>query len=612
MEIKVYLFLTFMPLLFCMKPNFNQKKRADSTNGFDFSWSSIQQNVKGLDYGTSQRMRKIFEVIRTKRENTTLEVANNERLTINVPYGNIRKGYPRQSYMNLTVGQLVSDDDIDENQLDDIENELETELEKQMKEMLNLPAGVKIYRVDDPNMVSGYDPRAAKRTSGSKKSENFEVIENSDYNFDSVGGYDQVKDELMQTIDILKHFEKYENYSVRIPKGLLLEGPPGNGKTLLAKAFSGEVNSSFIAVSGSQFTEKYVGVGASRIRELFKLAEENIPCIIFIDEIDALGRSRTSSDQVQNPNTEAQSTLNELLVRMDGYKSSDGVFIVAATNRGDLLDPALLRPGRIDKRVYIGNPDAKTREHILNIHTPGKPYDKDITIGDLVEMTNGLSGAQIENLLNEGMLFALRNDRTTISREDLDTILSRMLVGYQSSENSYSDDMIKRIAIHELGHAIVGIFSLHHANLVKICLNTWSPTSPGYTIFETAETDSSIYTKEKLASRLMVLLSGRIAEEIFFGASITSGASKDIEDAYLLAEQMIVKFGMGRKIVYPHHSEHSKNFIDKDIETLIELAYKNAREIIVSKKDLIEECSNELIENKILSPEAIFSKLNSK
>ena len=612
MNIYFYLFMLLVPFSKSMRPTV-PKKRADSINGFDFSRSSIQKNMKGLDYGTSQRMRKIFEVIKNRQQNDTLKNDDDDPMVINVPYGNIRKGYPRQSYMNLTIGKLVSDDDIDDQDLDNIEDELETQLERQFKQMLNLPAGVKIYKVDNPNLMDSYNPNQRRtNTNANKKSENFEVIENSDCYFDDVGGYDQVKEELMQTVDILKNFEKYENYSVRIPKGLLLEGPPGNGKTLLAKAFSGEVNSSFISVSGSQFTEKYVGVGASRIRELFKLAEENIPCIIFIDEIDALGRSRTSNDQVQNPNTEAQSTLNELLVRMDGYKSSDGVFIVAATNRGDLLDPALLRPGRIDKRVYIGNPDAKTREHILNIHIPGKPYEETVTIDDLVEMTNGLSGAQIENLLNEGMLLALRSDRTKISRDDLDIILSRMLVGYQSSENNYSDDMIKRIAIHELGHAIVGIFSLHHANLVKICLNAWSPTSPGYTIFETAETDSSIYTKEKLTARLMVLLSGRIAEEVFFGASITSGASKDIEDAYSLAEQMIVKFGMGRKIVYPHHSEDSKNFIDKDIEGLIENAYNAAREIIISKQTLIEKCSNELIEKKILLPNSIFSKLSSK
>jgi cell division protease FtsH len=579
------------------------KKRADSINGFDFTKESLKSNFEGLDYGITQRVRKIFDIIKS-RNNVT---EHDEDLVVyNVPYGDIKRGYPRQSYMNLTIGKLMSDDEID----DDIEDELESDLEKQLKNMLNLPTGVKIYKVENPNKIDGYENRNKQQKSGPKKSENFEVLNNQNFTFLNVGGYQNVKDELMQTVDILRHFEKYENYSVRTPKGLLLEGPPGNGKTLLAKGFSGEVNSSFIAVSGSQFTEKYVGVGASRIRELFKLADENIPCIIFVDEVDALGRSRSSSDQTNNPNTEAQSTLNELLVRMDGYESSNGVFIIAATNRGDLLDPALLRPGRIDKRIYIGNPDAKTREDIINIHLPGKPCEDNIQIDDLVEMTNGLSGAQIENLLNEGMLYALRSNRTEISRQDLDLILSRMLVGYQSSENNYSDDMIRRIAIHELGHAVVGIFSLHHANLVKICLNAWSPTSPGYTIFEIAETDSSIYTKEKLNSRLMVLLAGRIAEEIFFGASITSGASKDIEDAYLLAEQMIVKFGMGRKIVYPHHSEDSKNFIDKDIETLIESAYKKAREIVVLRKTLIEECSKELIINKILLPEDIYNKLN--
>lgn len=580
----------------------------DSWNGFDFTSS---EEYKKLDYGGVKRIRKMFDMIKNRNNETGIEYNKSiydefdeDPMILNVPYGDIRNGYPKTPLINITIGN--NDNDMDDDEMDDM-------VETKIREMLNIPSGVKILKVNNPNLRDRYNNQfknLPRNTKGKQKSENFEVIQNQNFVFNKVGGYENVKDELMQTVDILKNYGKYSEYNVRTPKGLLLEGPPGNGKTLLAKAFSGEVNSSFIPVSGSQFTEKYVGVGASRIRELFKLANENMPCIIFIDEIDALGRSRSSGEQTNNPNTEAQSTLNELLVQMDGYSSSDGIFIVAATNRGDLLDNALLRPGRIDKRVYIGNPDAKTRTHIINIHIEGKPYENNIDLNDLVEMTNGLSGAQIENLLNEGMLLSLRSNRNKISRDDLDTILSRMLVGYQSTENNYSDDMIYRIAIHELGHAIVGILSLHHANLVKICLNAWSPTSPGYTIFETAETDCSIYTKEKLNSRLMVLLSGRIAEEVFFGASITSGASKDIEDAYSLAEQMIVKFGMGRKIVYPYHSENSKNFIDKDIERLIEIAYQSAREIIVNKKQLIEECVNELIKYKILMPETIYNKLN--
>jgi cell division protease FtsH len=601
---------------------------ADSENGFDFGNEETRRSFEKLNYGITSRTRELMNiknnVTNSNNKNTNIEVKDEDEVKIvdkkYFPPENPRlyrkPGYPKQSFMNITLPKM-NDDDFDDNNIED-------ELESQLRKMFQIPSGVKIYRVPDLNNNEQFnndddlndDENHLKRfgrtknNNAKKNSLNFEIIENPEFSFNDVGGYDNVKQELMQTVDILKNFEKYKKYNVRTPKGLILEGPPGNGKTLLAKGFSGEVNSSFIPVSGSQFQEKYVGVGASRIRELFKLAKDNIPCIIFIDEIDALGRSRTSNEQSNNPNTEAQSTLNELLVGMDGYKSSDGIFVIGATNRADLLDNALLRPGRIDKRVYIGNPDAKTREKIIDIHLKGKPYDTNLNIDDLVEITNGLSGAQIENLLNEALLHSLRNDREEISREDLDIILSRMLVGYQSTENTYSDDMIDRIAIHELGHAIVGIFSLNHAKLVKICLNTWSPTSPGYTIFESAETDASIYTKEKLTSRLMVLLSGRIAEEIFFGASITSGASKDIEDAYSLAEQMIVKFGMGRKIVYPYHSENSKAFIDKDIERLIESAYQHAREIIYNKKDLIRECADELIKHNILLPETIFNKIN--
>lgn len=584
-------------------------KYTTSSNGFNFIHNERDHT---LNYKRIEQLNKMFDIINIQNnENININISENdydhddhdEPFIINVPYGDLRNGYPKTPTINITLGK-----NLDENEQDELDNAVE----QQFREMLNIPSGVKILKITNPNLRDNYKEqfKHIPQNNIKKKSENFEIIQNNNYNFQDIGGYENIKIELMQTVDILKNVEKYRKYNVRTPKGLLLEGPPGNGKTLLAKGFSGEVNSSFIPVSGSQFTEKYVGVGASRIRELFKLAEENKPCIIFIDEIDALGRSRSSGEQTDNPNTEAQSTLNELLVKMDGYSSSDGIFVVGATNRGDLLDKALLRPGRIDKRIYIGNPDAKTREEIIKIHIKGKPYEDNIIFDDLIEMSNGLSGAQIENLLNEAMLLALRNDRHEISRNDLDAILSRMLVGYQSTENNYSDDMIRRIAVHELGHAIVGILSLHHANLVKICLNAWSPTSPGYTIFETAEIDSSIYTKEKLNSRLMVLLSGRIAEEIFFGASITSGASKDIEDAYTLAEQMIVKFGMGRKIVYPYHSENSKTFIDKDIERVIEFAYQSAREIIISKKDLIEECSQELIKYKILLPATIFNKLN--
>ncbi len=547
-----------------------------------------------------------------------------------------KEGYPKQAFQNITVSEM-SDSDFDD---DDMEQEFEKLLNKlfnnqdgpiyipkepkdpNIPHSRNRPAGASFfpqnarYNPETQQMEKEMQPLGVRvirinRGEGlekrdGKKSENFEIETNVDFNFTQVGGYKSIKEELNQSVDMLTNYEKYKKFNVRVPKGLILEGPPGNGKTLIAKAFSGEVNASFIAVSGSQFLEKYVGVGASRVRELFELAKENVPCIIFIDEIDAIGRSRGGSDQT-NQNSEAQSTLNELLVSMDGYKGTDGIFVIGATNRVDLLDQALIRPGRIDKKIYIGNPDAKTREEILKIHIKGKPVTNDVVIDNMIDITNGLSGAQIENLLNEAMLYSIRNDREVMSMDDIEVILARILVGYQSSENIFSEDMIKRIAIHEMGHALSGILSLHHSKIVKVCLNLWSPTSPGYTIFENVETDVNIYTKEKLVSRLVVLLAGRVAEEVFFGASITTGASKDIEEAYTLAEQMIVKFGMGKRLVVPYYSETSKVNIDRDIERLVDAAYHSAHAIIIKTKPIIEECAEKLIKTKLLLPDEIYA-----
>jgi len=440
-----------------------------------------------------------------------------------------------------------------------------------------------------------------QKPTGNTKSKNFEVLKSPDMNFGNVGGYENVKGELRQCVDILKNYQKYTMYNIRIPKGLILEGPPGTGKTLIAKALAGEADCGFIPVSGSDFQEKYVGVGPTRIKELFHLARDNIPCIIFIDEMDALGRKRSSDGE--SSSNERDNTLNALLVELDGFKNTSGIFMVAATNRIDLLDSALMRPGRIDKKIYIGLPDKNTREAILKIHIKGKPHDKTIDVPNLVEITDGLSGAQIENLLNEAMLNALRCNKTEFNFGDFDFIMNKMMAGWQPNEHQFTSDIIDHIAIHEMGHAVVGFLSKHHSKMSKVVINLSSPKSPGYTVFETSS--SNIYVREALFEHLMILLSGRIAEEVFYNVSVTTGALNDFEEALKLAERMVLYYGMGSNIIYPSNSEKYKELIDNDVIELINNAYNYAQMLIIASKPLIYETSEILKRDKLLKAESL-------
>jgi len=480
---------------------------------------------------------------------------------------------------------------------------------------MNIPIPIQNNEDDEEDEGHYYDMhgnliRTRRNPGGNKpqKTENFEVITKSPITFKDIGGYENIKLELNQCVDILTNYKKYSDYNVRIPKGLILEGPPGNGKTLLAKGFAGETKTAFIPVSGAQFQDKYVGVGSSRVRELFELAKKNTPCIVFIDEIDAVGRKRSNDGETSG--NERDSTLNELLIALDGFKTSSGVFLMGATNRADLLDPALIRPGRIDKRIFIGPPDSTTREAIINIHLTGKPYDKSINVKDLVDMTAGLSGAQIENILNEAMLNALRHNRVLMEYRDIDAIIGKMMVGWQPTEHQFSNDIIKRIAIHEMGHAIVGFLSKHHSKVTKVIINLSSPNSPGYTMFETST--SNIYTRESLFEHLMILLAGRIAEESFYDVSVTTGAINDFEEAFKLAEKMIIYYGMGKNIIYPNSSDKYKEIIDSEVIRLINDAYAMARILVNKSKDLIHECADILQRDKLLKIDRLTEIINEK
>lgn len=434
------------------------------------------------------------------------------------------------------------------------------------------------------------------------KSENFEVLKKCPVTFKDIGGYENVKQELNQCIDMLKNYKKYAKYNVRIPKGLILEGPPGTGKTLIAKGLAGESKCNFIPVSGADFQEKYVGVGSTRVKELFKLAKKNLPCIIFIDEIDALGRKRSSDGETSS--SERDNTLNSLLVELDGFKNNTGVFVIGATNRIDLLDSALTRPGRFDKKVYIGIPDEVTRRAILSIHIRGKSYDNTtIDLENLVDTTQGFTGAQIENLLNEAMLNALRYDRTEFTADDFELVLNKMIVGWQPIEHKYNEDIIDRIAVHEMGHAITGVLSKNHSKVKKVVINLSSPKSPGYTIFE--GNVNNLLTKESLFENLVVLLAGRVSEELIYGVSITTGAINDFEQSLELATKMVLYYGMGSSIIYSSMSDKYKQKVDEDVMNLINTAYSKAKMLLEEHKDVIIVGSDLLKERQLLRLEEL-------
>jgi cell division protease FtsH len=493
--------------------------------------------------------------------------------------------------------QQFEDEDDDHDSNEDMQDH--DDLPEEFKQLFPQQSNKKLpHRRENPYMRAfrqGYEDSEKKEN---LKSKNFQVIKDYGIKFSDVGGYAKIKDELSQSVDLLKNYAKYSKYNVRIPKGLILEGPPGNGKTLLAKSLAGEAGCGFIAVSGADFQEKYVGVGSSRIREMFELAKKNEPCIIFIDEIDAVGRHRSADGEPSS--SERDNTLNALLVELDGFKNNTGVFVVGATNRIDLLDPALVRPGRIDKKIYIGIPDAITRREVIGIHIRGKPHDESIILEDMVETTDGLSCAQIENLLNEAMLYALRYNGTAFTYSDVDVILNKIIAGWQSTEHELTQDMIDRIAVHEMGHALLGYLSKYHSKLVKVVLNLSSPRTPGYTIFE--RSPSSIYLKEALFEHIIILLGGRIAEEVIYNVSVTTGAMNDFEEALKLAERMIVHYGMGEKVLYPSTSEKYKEIIDTEVSELINYAYLVGRIVLENCKSIILESSMLLKNEKKIIP----------
>jgi len=438
-------------------------------------------------------------------------------------------------------------------------------------------------------------------------------------NFKDVAGLTEEKQEVEELIDFLKNPKKFQKLGARIPKGVLLVGPPGTGKTLLAKAVAGEANVPFFYISGSDFVELFVGVGASRVRDMFKEAKRSAPCLIFIDEIDAVGRQRGTG--LGGGHDEREQTLNQLLTEMDGFGENEGIIIIAATNRPDVLDPALLRPGRFDRQVTINLPDAKGREAILKVHAKNKILDKSVNLNNLSLRTPGFSGADLENLLNEAALLAVRRDKNAISMAEIDEATDRVLMGPAKTSRKITDKEKRLVALHEAGHAVIGI-KLEDANEVHKITIIPRGMAGGYTMMLPKEEKMVVLTKKELLAEITGLLGGRVSEEMFLG-EISTGASDDFKKATNIARSMVTEYGMSDlgPIKYEEQSGSvflgrdygkSKNFsdqvaleIDRETRKIIEECYSKSKEIIAENKDLIDLLSDALMKYETLTKEQI-------
>ena len=443
--------------------------------------------------------------------------------------------------------------------------------------------------------------------------------DNDKKSFKDVAGLTEEKQEVEELIDFLKNPKKFQKLGARIPKGVLLVGPPGTGKTLLAKAVAGEANVPFFYISGSDFVELFVGVGASRVRDMFKEAKRSAPCLIFIDEIDAVGRQRGTG--LGGGHDEREQTLNQLLTEMDGFGENEGIIIIAATNRPDVLDPALLRPGRFDRQVTINLPDAKGREAILKVHAKNKILDKSVKLSNLSQRTPGFSGADLENLLNEAALLAVRRDKEAISMDEIDEATDRVLMGPAKTSRKITDKEKKLVSLHEAGHAVIGI-KLEDANEVHKITIIPRGMAGGYTMMLPKEEKMVVLTKKELLAEITGLLGGRVSEEMFLG-EISTGASDDFKKATNIARSMVTEYGMSDlgPMQYEQQSGSvflgrdygkSKNFsdqvaleIDRETRKIIEECYEKSKEIIGQNKDLIELLSDALMKYETLTKEQI-------
>ena len=469
------------------------------------------------------------------------------------------------------------------------------------------------------NKMMNFGKSRAKMTTG----------DNVNVNFGSVAGLKEEKEDLEEMVDFLRDPQKYTKLGARIPKGLILVGPPGTGKTLLAKAVAGEAGVPFFSISGSDFVEMFVGVGASRVRDLFEDARKHAPCIVFIDEIDAVARRRGTG--MGGGHDEREQTLNQLLVEMDGFGVNMGIIVMAATNRVDILDPAIMRPGRFDRKVYVGRPDVGGREEILKVHAKNKPIGDDVDLKQIAQTTAGFTGADLENLLNEAAIRAARHNRAYVEQDDIKSAFVKVGIGAEKKSRIITDKEKRITAYHEAGHAILFHVLPDVGPVYSVSIIPTGAGAAGYTM-PLPEKDEMFNTKGRMLQEIVVDLGGRVAEELVFD-DITTGASQDIKQATALAKAMVTKYGMSENLGLINYDDnedgevflgrdlgHTRGYgesvatvIDQEIKRIIDECYEKARTIIGENRDVLESCAQLLLEKEKISRnefEALFEKEN--
>ena len=485
-----------------------------------------------------------------------------------------------------------------------------------------LSAGVLIFFFVFMNSRSGGGANAKMMNFGKSRAK---MSRTSNINFTKVAGLQEEKEELEEIVDFLKNPQKYTGVGARIPKGVILVGPPGTGKTLLAKAVAGEAGVPFFSISGSDFVEMFVGVGASRVRDLFEDAKKNAPCIVFIDEIDAVARQRGTG--MGGGHDEREQTLNQLLVEMDGFGVNEGIIVMAATNRVDILDPAILRPGRFDRKVAVGRPDVKGREEILGVHTKDKPLGEDVDLHRIAQTTSGFTGADLENLMNEAAINAAKDGRKFLMQADIEKAFIKVGIGAEKKSKVISEKDKKITAYHEAGHAILfhvlpDVGPVHTVSIIPTGIG-----AAGYTM-PLPETDDMHMTKGKMLQNIMVSLGGRIAEEIIFD-DITTGASQDIKQATSIARAMVTEYGMSDKVGMINYGgdsnevfigrdlAHARSYgetvastIDSEVKKIIDDCHEKAKKMILEHEDVLHKCCELLLEKEKIGQaefEALFA-----